>query len=397
MKNLFSKIVLSLSIIAVVSFLFGVIFNVNEENVKQETRMISYESNSVLKQTLSKEFDESRLETNGNDMEIVAKKEFNMSLLDEIDFIGLDNTEKTFNVRYEVTYVDDDSTLFLTVTVEGISDIPLVEKIPGLVTHNIAGDPDVMFVDDGEVFWLSSMTESGIFDEVGWFRKIVKVVEKAVDKVATPVVKAIEPILKPAVRIVSNVSVSLLGSRAADIGAFILNMSKDEEGIYHANFNCWQQYFGYHDFYDSVFDAATSMRRKKFPFDSNGDGKYDRILWAWKGDYLNLGAGAELGVYKKWTYGNDIWIVDKNEAMKMTLKLDYKGKNIINWQPKSKQWWITAFNHDYQNVNRDNLTAEFTVTFNSTIAYNRFMEEWNIKKYEWDKDKTKNNTAIYVF
>ncbi len=82
-----------------------------EENVKQETRMISYESNSVLEQTLSKEFDESRLETNGNDMEIVAKKEFNMSLLDEVDFIGLDNTEKTFNVRYDVTYVDDDSTI----------------------------------------------------------------------------------------------------------------------------------------------------------------------------------------------------------------------------------------------------------------------------------------------
>ena len=58
-----------------------------------------------------------------------------------------------------------------------------------------------------------------------------------------------------------NIGITILGpERAASWGAKILNMSMDEQGIYHANFDCWQQYFGYTDLYDVVFDAATSMR-----------------------------------------------------------------------------------------------------------------------------------------
>lgn len=37
------------------------------------------------------------------------------------------------------------------------------------------------------------------------------------------------------------------------------------------------------------------MEKAKFEFSS---GERDYIFWAWKGDYLNLGAGAELGIYQ---------------------------------------------------------------------------------------------------
>ena len=45
-------------------------------------------------------------------------------------------------------------------------------------------------------------------------------------------------------------------------------------------------YAGYNNFYDSVFHYATDMNKAKFKF-SDDDGN-DYILWAWKGDYLNL-------------------------------------------------------------------------------------------------------------
>jgi len=38
------------------------------------------------------------------------------------------------------------------------------------------------------------------------------------------------------------------------------------------------------------------MNREKFPF-TYGDERL--MLWAWKGDYINLGAGAELGIYRE--------------------------------------------------------------------------------------------------
>lgn len=34
-------------------------------------------------------------------------------------------------------------------------------------------------------------------------------------------------------------------------------------GIYHANFNCWQQNVGYDDLYDEVFDNGTQICGRK--------------------------------------------------------------------------------------------------------------------------------------
>ena len=42
-----------------------------------------------------------------------------------------------------------------------------------------------------------------------------------------------------------------------------------------------------------MFDHATSIDKAKFDFTMNGT---EYIIWAWKGDYLNLGAGAEIGI-----------------------------------------------------------------------------------------------------
>lgn len=287
-------------------------------------------------------------------------------------------------VRYEIAYIEAEDTVLLTVTIEGYEDIPIIETIPGLPSLNDAGEPDVMFVSEGEYLWLSDLNESSLFNEVGWFKNIVKVVSKAVTDTAIAVVKVIAPILKLAVKLVTNIGITILGpDRAARWGAKVLNMSSDEQGIYHANFDGWQQYFGYTDLYDEVFNAATSMRSAKFDFDVNNDGINDYIIWAWKGDYLNLGAGAELGIYKRWSYSDVIWMVDKTLAMTMSMQLDYKQTNIINWQPTSKQWWITGFNYNYRNVKRDDLTARFSIAFNNSTMYNSFRNSWGVEDNRW--------------
>ena len=87
--------------------------------------------------------------------------------------------------------------------------------------------------------------------------------------------------------------------------------------------------------------------------------------------------GSITQIYKRWSYSDVIWIVDKTLAMNMTLQLDYKQTNIINWQPTAKQWWITGFNFNYRNVKRDDLTARFSVTFNNALMFNSFKDRWN--------------------
>lgn len=123
------------------------------------------------------------------------------------------------------------------------------------------------------------------------------------------------------------------------------------------------------------------------------------MLWAWKGDYLNLGAGAELGIYYDSILSGQ-WSVDKSQAMKMSMALLYadpktnKTSTIINYSPGDKQWWITGFNPNYKRVNANNLTVSYTVTFTQTMYtnfYNKFGDK-NSDYYDsrwtgWDSKK----------
>ncbi len=137
-------------------------------------------------------------------------------------------------------------------------------------------------------------------------------------------------------------------------GAYFLDMRVDKNGIYHANFDCWQSAFVYNNFYDNVFDTFTSMDREKFQFNS---GVKEYMLWAWKG--------------------------------------------IINYSPGDKQWWITGFNPNYKGVKANNLTVSYTVTFNTQTMYDSFYRIYgdkNSKKRDerWVFD-SKTITAMFKF
>jgi len=205
---------------------------------------------------------------------------------------------------------------------------------------------------------------------------------------------------------------------------FIRTRDLKGRSVYHARMDCLQQYGGYNNFYDTVFYYATSMAKDKFQFTSGG---VDYMLWAWKGDYLNLGAGAELGVYKRFeipeikadaslevagakasvsleTTGmkTDHWLVDQSLSMHMTLSLFYKGQEIIKWDPakdtaypSDKVWWVTGFNPDFTEVDAKHLTAIYTVTFNTKQMYEDFYKTWK-EDIRWSFDPT-TNTARFVF
>ena len=154
----------------------------------------------------------------------------------------------------------------------------------------------------------------------------------------------------------------------AAIGAFFLMMEEDEQvsGVYHARVDCWQQYFGYNELYDWVFDVATDMKPQRFFFDYN-DVTY--VLWCWKGDYINLGAGAELGIYTGSGWHKQ---VDTSLAMPMSMTLSHNGSESITYAPQTPQWWITSFNSNWLNVQADELTATFTITFTDPNMYRAF-------------------------
>jgi hypothetical protein len=137
------------------------------------------------------------------------------------------------------------------------------------------------------------------------------------------------------------------------------------------------------------------MQTERFEF------TYDNtyfVIWAWKGDYINLGAGAELGIY--YNGGTELqftgqekiyhWYTGKDYKMPMTLRLeDSEGTQLFDWAPEEKNWWITGFDPQHQGVYAENLTATYTIDFSGNKGmFDAFYEKWGQRQNTpWTFDK----------
>lgn len=185
-----------------------------------------------------------------------------------------------------------------------------------------------------------------------------------------------------------------------------LSADLDDNGVYHVRPDAWQQYVHYSTGYDDVFRSAVNKashgnitvdvnQSKIFWVDLDQDGKKEKgeefILWSWKGDYMNLGAGAETGLYQVMDgdrFDSDgSYVMDENGEytflyaeinrdyeVSMTLDLYYdynndgnfsSGDRLYSYRPTEKQWWITGFDPLVQNVRADRMRAVTTVDFSS--------------------------------
>lgn len=180
------------------------------------------------------------------------------------------------------------------------------------------------------------------------------------------------------------------------IGSLTLSFTYDKEHIaLHSDKKQWQVNFGYNDLYDRVAKKVAGINRMKLDFELDGK---PYIVWAWKGNYLNLGPGAELGFYRQnvalkligSVTKRNHWIVGK-ERFPMTLSLykksfDSEGNvtgysNYFNWMPGNKQWWSTGFVpniHNFDSIKEYELIQISSVDFDDNP---KMLEELK-KKWE---------------
>ena len=105
-----------------------------------------------------------------------------------------------------------------------------------------------------------------------------------------------------------------------------------------------------------------------------------------EGDYLNIGAGTEVGIYMRphyWDYdtnGLDQYFTIKQLAVPMTLYLynyDFASQtvesNLVAWEPTTPQWWITGFNPD--TVGQANVKKQVTI---GSVDLSRFADSDNV-------------------
>ena len=99
----------------------------------------------------------------------------------------------------------------------------------------------------------------------------------------------------------------------------------------------------------------------------------------WKGDYINLGSGAEVGIYKESAIPGH-WLTSTENAMPMSLKLqEIDGRKVLlDYHPSENQWWINGFDPSNPNAYAENLQLTVTIDFsNNPDIYAAFKETWD--------------------
>ena len=116
----------------------------------------------------------------------------------------------------------------------------------------------------------------------------------------------------------------------------------------------------------------------------------------WKGDYLNLVAGAETGIY---TGCEPFWQVSVEDAMPMELALyDSNGNVILSYDPEDPQWWITGFDPMTQGVPADDLIVIGSIDMSSNPelfeSFKKAYGQWENSALCFDEE---NQTVYYMW
>ena len=232
---------------------------------------------------------------------------------------------------------------------------------------------------------------------------------------------------------------------AEDAGSAYLMFRRDTKNIaIHSQVDTWQRAFGYNDLYDTVFYLATfgNMRNEKFQFKPNGEKEH--IVWTWRGDYYNLGTGAEIGIYgdpviatfrikgykdpkvkqhiedfkhktKDLKHQNDKVVEEFyykhwnsiGFELPMTLSLyeydnksKYNFKTLFLWRPDQPQWWVTGFTGNGYHTSADKLVMVGTIDFHGRENYYEALrdntrEDLRLKKFMIFDDKEKKVWIIW--
>ena len=179
--------------------------------------------------------------------------------------------------------------------------------------------------------------------------------------------------------------------------------SKDVyNGVWYAELNAKQRIGGYNDTYDQIFTVCDYTRFETY-FTANDKSGISRAwrIEGWKGNYLNMGVGGEIGLYYRNanskvvdavnhirpmlnaneryfvkvacdTIASHYFVVEDADMMEMQFNL-YNGKavakNLLFIRKSQKHWWITGFRPGIGQIASEQLTMTGSITFpNSTMA-----------------------------
>lgn len=144
----------------------------------------------------------------------------------------------------------------------------------------------------------------------------------------------------------------------------------DENGnkIVTTNYDVFHNFGGYTSTYDTIFKSFTASDYDKI----NIGNEY--MIWTWKGDYLNLGAGGEIGIYKG---TGDVVSTTTTEHLGITMSMtitDKYGNGTIDYAPSGEQHWLPGWDPKVQGKTNKDLTMTGVLDFSKSTKSDLYDE-----------------------
>ena len=124
----------------------------------------------------------------------------------------------------------------------------------------------------------------------------------------------------------------------------------------------------------------------------------DWLIEGWKGNYNNLGVGAEIGVYYKSPKQpiKHYWAVSDANRLNMFFRLNKKPTQKLFTRGAGRFWWITGFKPGIGVIDKDNLYMYSTIQLKSANMAIEFKKSLNKNRYENNKVAESPRSGSYV-
>jgi hypothetical protein len=166
----------------------------------------------------------------------------------------------------------------------------------------------------------------------------------------------------------------IYGRKGNGILGIGFNFNAKEMMVY-ALINAWHRSMGYAVFYDKMAELIPvwDIITRRYYFDYNG---LEWLIQAWKGSYILISNGAEIGVYNR-VPGEELGTfyncATDDQLMDMTMKLSHKDTVLLDLGPQ-KHWWINGFKLNGMSYVPESLTLEFSIKMPDMEMVNAFVE-----------------------
>ena len=170
-------------------------------------------------------------------------------------------------------------------------------------------------------------------------------------------------------------------------------------GVWYANQSWvfqWQRITGFNDVYDWFFKVGASCEKAKFKF-KHGPLWY--TLWCWKGNYWNLGVGAEIGLYWAfWQHAFHWQTVVSSEFLTVDMKIMLEGNEIYPAPYPSApstltNWWVCVFLPEYQHRKVKDVGVFAKIEFGASGMISSFATA--VPSFKDDRISVANGIAIF--